>query len=43
MVENARRTAGSMMQARHPELIMQGVKDRQDKISGAKPVKLQDR
>lgn len=41
MVENARRTAGSMMQARHPELIMQGVKDRQDKINGVKPTKLQ--
>lgn len=42
MVESARRTAGSMMQAKHPELIMQGVKDRQDKITGVKPTKLQD-
>jgi hypothetical protein len=42
MVENARRTAGSMMQASHPELIMQGIKDRQDKISGVKPTKLQE-
>jgi hypothetical protein len=42
MVENARRTAGSMMQASHLELIMQGIKDRQDKISGVKPTKLQE-
>lgn len=42
MVENARRTAGSMMQAHHPELIMQGILDRQDKIRGVKPTKLTD-
>jgi hypothetical protein len=42
MVENARKTAGSMMQARHRELILQGISDRRDKISGAKPTKLQD-
>jgi hypothetical protein len=42
LVENARKTAGSMMQARHPELIMQGIRGRQDKIQGVKPVKLTD-
>jgi len=42
MVENARKTAGSMMQARHPELIMQGLQDRSDKIKGVKPTKMQD-
>jgi len=42
MVENARKTAGAMMQARHPELIMQGIKDRQDKIQGVKPTKIKD-
>jgi hypothetical protein len=41
-VEKARQTAGSMMQAKHPELIMQGLSDRQDKITGTKPGKLQD-
>jgi hypothetical protein len=40
MVEKARQTAGSMMQAKHPELIMQGVSNRQDKINGTKPTKL---
>jgi hypothetical protein len=42
VVENARRTAGSMVQARHPELIMQGVQNRKDKIEGIKPTKLKD-
>jgi hypothetical protein len=42
MVEKARQTAGSILQAKHPELIIQGVKDRQDKISGVKPTKLSD-
>ena len=42
IVENARKTAGSMMQARHPELILQGIRDRQDKIAGTKPTKLKD-
>lgn len=42
MVENARKTAGSMMQARYPQLILQGISDRQDKINGVKPKKLQD-
>lgn len=41
-VEKARQTAGSMMQARHPELIMQGLSDRRDKINGVKPGKLHD-
>ena len=40
MVEKARQTAGSMMQAKHPELIMQGITDRQDKIAGNKKTKL---
>jgi hypothetical protein len=42
MVEKARQTAGSMMQATHPELIMQGIQGRQDKIEGNKPTKMQD-
>lgn len=42
MVEKARQTAGAMLQARHPELIMQGVIDRKDKINGIKPTKLKD-
>lgn len=42
MVEKARQTAGAMMQAKHPELIMQGIRDRQDKIQGVKPTKLKD-
>jgi hypothetical protein len=42
IVESARKTAGSMLQARHPEIIMQGIKDRGDKITGAKPGKLAD-
>jgi hypothetical protein len=42
MVEKARQTAGSMMQATHPELIMQGIQGRQDKIEGNKPTKLKD-
>lgn len=40
-VEKARQTAGSMMQAKHPELIMQGIQNKQDKINGVKPTKLQ--
>ena len=40
MVEKSRQTAGSMMQAKHPELIMQGIADRQDKIAGNKKTKL---
>jgi hypothetical protein len=31
-----------MMQAKHPELIFQGINDRQNKITGAKPTKLAD-
>jgi hypothetical protein len=42
MVEKARQTAGSMLQAKHPEIIMQGLSNRQDKITGQKPTKLQD-
>jgi hypothetical protein len=42
MVEKARQTAGSMLQAKHPELIMQGIGNRQDKINGVKPTKLTD-
>jgi hypothetical protein len=42
MVEKARQTAGAMLQAKHPEIIMQGVSNRQDKISGTKPTKLLD-
>lgn len=42
MVENARKTAGSMMQARHPEIILQGITNRQDKIAGKKPTKMKD-
>ncbi len=41
-VESMRKTAGAMTQARHPELIMQGLKDRQDKIEGVKKTKLKD-
>ncbi len=41
-IRSMRETAGAMMQARHPEIIQQGVQDRQDKINGVKPGKLQD-
>jgi hypothetical protein len=41
-VEGMRKTAGSIMQMRHPELLQQGVQDRTDKINGVKPTKLQD-
>lgn len=42
IVESARKTAGAITQATHPEIIMQGINDRQDKITGAKPKKLSD-
>jgi hypothetical protein len=42
IIESARKTAGSMMQAKHPELIMKGISNRQDKINGTKPTKLTD-
>ena len=41
-VEKARQTAGLVMQAKHTELIMQGLSNRQDKINGKKPGKLTD-
>jgi hypothetical protein len=41
-VERMRHTAGAMVQMRHPELIEQGKMDKQDKIQGVKPTKLQD-
>lgn len=46
IVEKARQTAGSIVQAKHigtpSDIIMQGIRDRQDKITGAKPTKMQD-
>jgi hypothetical protein len=42
VIEKARQTAGSIMQAKHPELIMQGIANRSDKINGTKPTKLTD-
>lgn len=41
-IESMRRTAGSVIQARHPDLILQGIQDRRDKINGVKPTKMQD-
>lgn len=42
VVESMRRSAGILMQIRHPEIMEQGIKDRTDRINGVKPTKLKD-
>jgi hypothetical protein len=42
VVEDARKTAQGIMQVLHQELIFQGIQNRGDKITGAKPGKLAD-